>query len=391
MGNKLKTQVGIIGAGPAGLLLGQMLYNYGIDSIIIERESRDGILNRIRAGVQESRAAETFIEHGVGERLKTDQIIHKGIHFNFDGRSEYIDVEKLTGNIVTVYGQRWISKDMIEIREANKLPLFFEAEASKIEDVESDRPKIHFTHNGVEKIIECDFVTGCDSYFGVGRKTIPQKLQKNIEYLYPYGWLAILAEAPPAVHEVIYAHHKNGFALQSMRSPELSRLYIQCDPNEDVNKWTDEMLWDELDLRIGQEMNRGKIIGKNVTGMRNYIAETMSYGRLFLAGDAAHIVPPTGAKGMNLAVGDVRVLSHGLKQFYKENKSEVLDNYSKICLDRIWKVERFSWWLTTTFHRKPNDTEFDMQMQIATLNYLTSSKIGAHSFAENYVGLPYTY
>ena len=389
--NKITTQVGIIGAGPAGLLLGQMLYNFGIDNVIIERQSKEMVLNRIRAGVQEKRAMDTFIEHGVGEKLKQDCMIHKGIYFNFDSRSEYIDVEKLTGDVVSVYGQRWICKDMIEIREENGMKIFFEAEASEIIDLETKHPQILYSHEGENKILECNFVAGCDSYLGVGRKAIPQKLQKNTDYLYPYGWLAILAKAPPVCHEVIYAHHERGFALQSMRTPELSRLYIQCDPHENIDKWTDDMLWDEIDLRIGQKMNRGKIISKNVTGMRNYVAETMSYGRLFLAGDAAHIVPPTGAKGMNLAVSDVRILAHGLKEFFKKNKTYVLDNYSKICLDRIWKVQRFSWWMTTTFHKKPTDSNFDLQMQIATLNYLTSSKAGAHSFAENYVGLPYSY
>ena len=303
-----------------------------------------------------------------------------------------MNVEDLAGGqVVTVYGQRNITCDMIDIREAAGLPLLFGAKATKIEGLEGDQAKIHYEHEGQKKVLTCDYVAGCDGFHGISRATIPASLQKVVTHEFPYAWFGVLAEAAPACHEVIYAHHPDGFALQSMRGPKLSRLYIQCEPNLDVNQWTDEMFFDEFEKRIQYDVNRGPIIQKGVAPMRSFVSEPMRYERLFLAGDSAHIVPPTGAKGMNLAVADVRLLSMGFTQRYKENRSDLLDRYSDICLRRVWKVSRFSWWVTSTFHKAPNQSEFDMQMQLATLKYLTDSRIGGQSFAENYVGLPYDF
>jgi len=388
---KIETQVGIIGAGPAGLLLGQMLFNRGIASVIIEKESRHSIENRVRAGVLEARAVETFVAEGVGERLLKERMLHKGISIAFDGRIEQLDFESLMGEGVSLYGQRMISRDMIEILLSNGQEIHFESEAKELRKMEQEQAEIIFEKGGKDYMLKCDFIAGCDSYEGLGQASIPPDLKKAQKYLYPYGWLALLVEAVPTFDQVLYAHHPKGFALASMRSPELCRLYLQCDPTEDPLTRSDEEIWEELDERIGRQLNRGRILSRAVTPMRNEYDECMSYGRLFLAGDAAHIVPPTGAKGLNLAVGDVRVLVKGLEDYFKQGKREVLDNYATICLDRVLKVQSFSWWMTNSFHVGKNHSSFDLSMQMATLNHLCTSDIAAKAFAENYLGLPYAY
>ena len=390
--NKIKTQVGIIGAGPSGLLLAQMLHNRGIESVVLESRDREYIRARLRAGVLEQNTVDSFIREGVGEKMQQECLTHKGIYLHFNNENHYLNVEELTGGkVVTVYGQRNITCDMIDIREANKLPLFFEAKAHKITDLKEKKSQIHFTHQGEQKILECEFVAGCDGFHGISRKHIPKAIQENFTRTFPYAWFGIFAEAPPACHEVIYAHSPNGFALQSMRGPNRSRLYIQTPAKEDISAWSDATFFDEFEKRIGAgyKVNRGKIIDKGLAPMRSFVTEPMRYGNLFLAGDAAHIVPPTGAKGMNLAIADVNVLGTGLADFYQKENTHLLDRYSEICLRRIWKVERFSWWVTTSMHKHPRQTRFEEKMQIATLSYLVDSKVGGHSFAENYVGLPY--
>ncbi|MEL6251823.1 MAG: 4-hydroxybenzoate 3-monooxygenase [Bacteroidota bacterium] len=388
---KIETQVGIIGAGPAGLLLGQMLFNRGIGSVIIEKESRETIENRVRAGVLEARAVETFVTEGVGERLLKGRMLHKGISIAFDGRIERLDFESLMGEGVSLYGQRMISRDMIGVLLANGQEIHFKSEAKELRKLEDKQAEIIFEKDGQQYMLICDFIAGCDSYEGLGQASIPQAARNSQKYLYPYGWLALLVEAAPTFDQVLYAHHSRGFALASMRSPELSRLYLQCNPAEDPFKRSDEEIWEELDERIGKQLNRGKILSRAVTPMRNEYDECMSYGRLFLAGDAAHIVPPTGAKGLNLAVGDVRVLAKGLEDYFKLGKGEVLENYAAICLDRVLKVQSFSWWMTNSFHVGENHSSFDLSMQIATLNHLCTSDAAAKAFAENYQGLPYAY
>ncbi|MDW3652495.1 MAG: 4-hydroxybenzoate 3-monooxygenase [Bacteroidia bacterium] len=388
---KIETQLGIIGAGPAGLLLGQMLYKRGIDSVIIEKESRHTIENRVRAGVLEARAVKTFVDEGVGERLLKDRMLHKGISIAFNGSLKQLDFESLEGEGVSLYGQRYISRDMIEVRLKNGQETYFSAEAKELRGLEDGKAEIVFEKEGEEHLLICDFIAGCDSYEGIGQASIPQKLKNPQKYLYPYGWLALLVEAAPSFDQVLYAHHPRGFALASMRSPELCRYYLQCDPGEDPNHRSEEEIWEELELRIGRPLNRGKMLSRAVTPMRNEYDTCMSFGRLFLAGDAAHIVPPTGAKGLNLAIGDVRVLAKGLEDYYTRGDKELLDNYAEICLDRILKVQSFSWWMTNIFHIGKGHSSFDLSMQIASLNHVCSSKAAGRAFAENYLGLPYAY
>ncbi len=389
----MKTDVAIIGAGPAGLYLAQMLHNAGINSVLLEAKSEDYVIDRVRAGVMEQGAVDTLKEIGVGEGVEKDGLVHDGIIWRFDGQDHYIDVQKLTGGrSVIVYGQQSVVRDLINARRKYS-DIHFSTPVTKIEDTHG-KPKVHFELDGKPVVLECDFVAGCDGFHGISRQTIPEAEQKIFEHVYPYSWLGVLAEAKPSSHVVIYSHHENGFALSSMRSEEISRLYIQVNNDDSADNWSDDALWDELELRLGNgvkdfKINRGPILQKGITPMRSYVCETMRYGNIFLAGDAAHIVPPTGAKGLNLAVGDVRVLSAGLKEYYAEGKTEWLDKYAETCLDRIWKVERFSWWTTTMFHPAPDASDFDVKMQLASLNYLANSEIGAASFAENYVGLPY--
>jgi p-hydroxybenzoate 3-monooxygenase len=387
---KLRTQVGIVGAGPAGLLLGHLLHLEGIDSVIIENRSREHVIERVRAGVLEQGTVDLLIESGVGDRLRREGMRHGGIHLCFQRRRHRIDLEELTGGCsITVYGQNEVVKDLIAARCATERPLYFEVQGVRVADFDS-APRIAFRMDGEECEIVCDFIAGCDGYHGVCRPSIAPKL-RVYEKKYPFGWLGILAAAPPSSDELVYALDERGFALFSMRSPSITRLYLQCAPNEDLAAWPDERVWEELELRLGSDdgwrPNRGAILQKGITGMRSFVAEPMRCGRLFLAGDAAHIMPPTGAKGLNLAAADVFVFSRALAAYYREGRSDLLDTYSDRCLRRVWKAQRFSWWMTTMLHRAPG-SEFDYRRQLAELDYLTGSRAAMTSLAENYTGLP---
>jgi p-hydroxybenzoate 3-monooxygenase len=389
----MRTQVGIVGAGPAGLFLAHLLRLEGIDSIILEARSRTYVEERIRAGVLEQGTADLMVETGLGDRMRREGSVHHGIELRFKGQGHRIDFADLTGGMgVTVYGQHEVVKDLIAARLAAGGEIVFEAEGVAVEDFqEGGKPRIRFAKDGDAREIACDFIAGCDGFHGVCRPSIPEGVLTTYERTYPFAWLGILAEAPPSSHELIYANHPNGFALYSMRSPEVVRLYVQVAPNEDVRAWPDARVWDELHLRAaipGWKLTEGPVLQKGITGMRSFVAEPMQHGRLFLAGDAAHIVPPTGAKGMNLAVADVRVLARALADYYRTGRTERLARYSEVCLRRIWKAQRFSWFMTSMLHRFPEHDPFDERRQLAELDYVTSSRAAATSLAENYVGLP---
>jgi p-hydroxybenzoate 3-monooxygenase len=390
----MRTQVGIVGAGPAGLLLSHLLYLNGIESVVVELKSRAYIEQRVRAGVLEQGTADLLTEIGVGERMRAQGLVHGGIHLQFAGRRHRIDFRELTaGKSVTVYAQHEVLKDLIKARLATGGRLLFEVEDVSVHDFDGPKPRIRFRENGAEQEISCDFIAGCDGFHGICRPSIPEGVLEVYEKNYPFGWLGILAEAPPSSEELIYANHERGFALLSMRSPTISRLYLQCPPDEDIAAWSDEAIWRELHARLeavnGWKLTEGPVIQKGITGMRSFVVEPMQYGRLFLAGDSAHIVPPTGAKGLNLAVADVRVLARALSEFYSSGETQLLDQYSETCLRRVWKVQRFSWWMTSMLHRFDVDNPFDRRRQLAELDYVTSSRAGAQSLAENYVGLPF--
>ena len=390
----MRTQVGIVGAGPAGLLLSHLLYLNGIESVVVELKSRAYIEQRVRAGVLEQGTADLLTEIGVGERMRAQGLVHGGIHLQFAGRRHRIDFRELTaGKSVTVYAQHEVLKDLIKARLATGGRLLFEVEDVSVHDFDGPKPRIRFRENGAEQEISCDFIAGCDGFHGICRPSIPEGVLEVYEKNYPFGWLGILAEAPPSSEELIYANHERGFALLSMRSPTISRLYIQCPPDEDIAAWSDEAIWEELHARLeavdGWKLTEGPVIQKGITGMRSFVVEPMQYGRLFLAGDSAHIVPPTGAKGLNLAVADVRVLARALSEFYSSGETQLLDQYSETCLRRVWKVQRFSWWMTSMLHRFDTDNAFDRRRQLAELDYVTSSRAGSQSLAENYVGLPF--
>ncbi len=391
---KLRTQIGIIGAGPAGLLLAHLLRRRGIESIVIENRSREYVESRIRAGVLEQGTVDTLIEAGVGDRLQKQGLLHHGIELSFAGTRHRIDMHELTGGrAITVYGQTEVVKDLINARLDAGAPLFFDVDDTRIYDFGTTAPTIHLLHQGESYEIECDFIAGCDGFHGICRPSIPAGVLHVFERVYPFGWLGILANSKPPSHELIYCHHERGFALFSMRTPEITRLYIQCEPGEDIAHWSDDRIWQELSVRLHSggdiELAEGPILQKGITPMRSFVTEPMQYGRLFLAGDAAHIVPPTGAKGMNLAVADVRVLAAALGAFYESGAQELLDQYSATCLRRIWRAEHFSWWMTSLLHRFPDATPFQQKLQLAELAYVTSSRAAATSLAENYVGLPF--
>lgn len=388
----MKTQVGIVGAGPAGLVLGRLLEREGISCVVLEARSRQYIEERVRAGVLEQGTVDLFNELGVGERMMRQGMMHYGIELLFSGMGHRIDFRELTGGKgVMIYAQHEVIKDLVAARLASGGEIVFEAENVRVEGFETDRPVIRFQKDGADQELECDFIAGCDGFHGICRDAIPAGVLQTFERNYPFGWLGILAEAPPSSQELIYAHHERGFALLSMRSPKISRLYLQCEPEEDLSQWPDERIWDELRIRLGRKdgwkLTEGPIFQKGVTGMRSFVVEPMQCGRMFLAGDAAHIVPPTGAKGLNLAVADVRVLAAGLREFYSSGKKSLLDRYSEICLRRVWKVQRFSWWMTSLLHRFGGDSAFDRKRQLAELDYVTSSRAAAMGLAENYVGL----
>jgi len=386
----MRTQVGIIGAGPAGLMLARLLRLQGIDSIIIENRSRDYIENRIRAGLIEHWAADLLTEVNVGERMQSEGLLHWGINIGINGELHRIDFQKLVNKRVTIYGQQEVVKDLVERRLADGGDLLFEVDGVTVHDMKSEQPKIRFTHQSRAQIIDCDFIAGCDGFHGICRPSFPEGVLSVFERDYPFGWLGILSESPPPDHELIYSYTDRGFALYTMRSPALARLYLQCDHDEEIENWSDARIWDELHKRLGgaRTLKEGHMLQKGITPMRSFVVEPMQYGRLFLAGDSAHIVPPTGAKGMNLAFADVMVLSRALAAFYKTRRNDLLEGYSKTCLRRIWNAQRFSWWMTQIMHRFPNESAFDRRRQLSDLDYLTSSQAAATSLAEQYVGLP---
>ncbi len=380
----MRTQVAIVGAGPAGLTLGRLLENAGIESVILESRSRAYCEARIRAGVLEQGTVDLLREAGVAERLDREGIVHHGISLQFDGERHRIPLSDLTGGrSIVIYGQTEVVKDLIAAREASGLPMLFDTPA---ESIDLERGIVR--HAGNE--IECDVIAGCDGFHGVCRESVPAGALREFTREYPYGWLGILADVEPSIDELVYAHTEQGFALLSLRSPTRSRYYLQVDHDEDVDRWPDDRVWEELQRRTavaGWTLQEGPVLEKGVTGMRSYVCEPLRHRRLFLAGDAAHIVPPTGAKGLNLAIHDVRLLAEALIRFYERGDEVLLDAYSDACLRRVWRCEHFSWWMTTTLHLQPGGDSFDLQLQRSQLHYLTTSHAQATALAENYVGL----
>jgi p-hydroxybenzoate 3-monooxygenase len=385
-----RTQVGIVGAGPAGLTLAHLLHLEGIDSVILESRSRDYVEARVRAGVLEHDVAELFDVAGVGERMRREGLIHTGVELQSGHERHRIAFDELTGKSIVVYGQTEVVKDLIAARLESGRPLHFEVDDVSLHGLDTERPRIGYVHEGRQAELECDVVAGCDGFHGVTRPSIPAGVLRTFTRDYPYGWLGILAAVAPSHDELIYAHSERGFALLSMRSPELSRLYLQCAPDEDLDEWPDERIWEELQARLGVDgwtLAEGPVLEKGVTPMRSFVVEPMQWGRLFLTGDAAHIVPPTGAKGLNLAVRDARVLADALVQWYRAEDPAGLDGYSDACLRRVWRAEHFSWWMTTTLHRDPAGDDFALRLQQSQLRYLATSPAAATALAENYVGV----
>ncbi|HEV7132615.1 MAG TPA: 4-hydroxybenzoate 3-monooxygenase [Gaiellaceae bacterium] len=388
--SRTRTQVAIVGAGPAGLTLAQLLHVAGIEAVVLEDRSRDYVEARVRAGVLEQGTVDLLERAGVADRLQREGIVHHGIHLQFDSERHYIPMSELTGGrTIVVYGQTEVVKDLIAARLAAGLPLHFETSHVEVHDLESEAPHVTYEHEGEEHRIDCDVIAGCDGFHGVCRPAIEAVL-RTFEREYPFGWLGILADVPPSSDELVYTHHPRGFALLSLRSPTRSRLYIQCRPDEDLDEWPDDRIWEELQARTaldGWTLAEGPVLEKSVTGMRSFVAEPMQHGRLYLAGDAAHIVPPTGAKGLNLAEHDVRVLADALIEWYDRGSTAGLDGYSAACLRRVWRAEHFSFWMTTMLHNAPDADAFDLKLQLAQLRYVTTSTAAATSLAENYVGL----
>jgi p-hydroxybenzoate 3-monooxygenase len=385
-----RTQVGIVGAGPAGLTLAHLLHREGIDSVVIEDRSREYVEARIRAGVLEQRTADLLEEAGVGARMRREGIVHAGIELQFDGERHRIAFDDLTGRSIVIYGQTEVVKDLIEARLESGRPLLFEVADVSVSDLETDRPRLSFAYGGERQELECDVIAGCDGFHGVCRPSIPGGVLTEFSREYPFGWLGILASVAPSIEELVYSAHERGFALLSLRTPELSRYYLQCAPDEDLSLWPDERIWAELQLRVGLEgwtLEEGPILEKGVTGMRSYVVEPMQYGRLFLAGDAAHIVPPTGAKGLNLAIGDVRLLAETIVDWYRSGDDTVLERYSAECLRRVWRAEHFSWWMTTMLHLPPGEDPFGYRLRLSQMRYVVTSTAARTSLAENYVGL----
>jgi p-hydroxybenzoate 3-monooxygenase len=386
----MRTQVGIVGAGPAGLMLALLLRRRGIDSVIVENRSRDYIEHRVRAGLLEQWVPDLLVDTGVGERLQREAMFHDGIHLAFAGASHHLDFRALIGKGVTIYGQQEVVKDLVAKLVGDGVPILFEVEDVAVHDIDGERPRISFRKDGEADEIACDFIAGCDGFHGICRPSIPAGVLTTYERDYPFGWLGILTESPPPADELIYAYHECGFALYSMRSPMVSRLYVQVGHDEDVERWPDARVWEELHRRLGgvRQLAEGRVLQKSITPMRSVVTEPMQHGRLFLAGDAAHIVPPTGAKGMNLAVADVVVLARAMAAHYDAGRRDLLAAYSQTCLERIWKGQRFSWWMTQMLHRFPDGTAFDRRRQLAELAYVTGSTAAATTLAENYAGLP---
>ena len=389
----MKTQVAIIGAGPSGLLLGQLLHLQGIDTVILEARTPDYVLGRIRAGVLEQGFVDLLREAKAGERMDREGHVHEGFIMSFAGKRERIDMKALTGGkTVMVYGQTEVTRDLMAARAASGAVSIYEAENVELHDFYSDKPRVTFVKDGETIELACDYIAGCDGFHGVSRKSVPKDAIKTFERVYPFGWLGVLSETPPVADELIYANHERGFALCSMRSATLSRYYVQCALDENIDDWSDERFWNELKARLPEDVASklvtGPSIEKSIAPLRSFVAEPMTFGRLFLVGDAAHIVPPTGAKGLNLASSDVYTLYHAMRKTYHEGRSDLLEKYSDICLRRIWKAERFSWWMTSILH-KFDDDPFNQRIQQAELDYYTSTEAGRTTIAENYVGLPY--
>ena len=390
----MKTQVAIVGAGPAGLLLAHLLRLESIESVIVETRTRQEIEATIRAGVLEQGTVNILNETGVGERMMREGAVHHGIYLRFAGRTRRIDLAGLSGGrSIMVYAQHEVIKDLVKARLEAGAPIEFGVKDVTLQDLDTEAPKVRFRDaRGERRDLACDFVAGCDGFHGVSRPTIPSRRRNEFTRNYPFGWLGVLVEAPPSTDELIYAHHERGFALVSTRSPEIQRLYVQCDPEDRIENWPDERVWEELRARLATvddwKLKEGRIFQKGVVAMRSFVLEPMQYGRLYLAGDAAHIVPPTGAKGLNLAVADVRVLSRAFKAHYQDQRSDLLAQYSATALRRVWRAEHFSWWMTSMLHRFHDDSPFQHRLQLAELDYVTSSKAKATTLAENYVGLP---
>jgi p-hydroxybenzoate 3-monooxygenase len=392
----MRTSVAIIGAGPAGLLLSHLLHQAGIESVVLESRTREYCEHRQRAGLLEQRTVDTLRDSGAGERMDREGLVHAGIELRFGGQGHRIDFQKLVGRSVMIYAQTEIVKDLIRLRQASGEPLLFEAEALAVEGADTDQPSVRYRHQGEERTVTADVVVGADGFHGVARASIPEasiskRVVRTYERDYPFAWLGTLANLPPASDELIYAHHERGFALHSMRSTQVSRLYLQVDPDERVEDWPDERIWEELSARFampGFELGRGEITQKDITPMRSFVAEPMRYGRLFLAGDAAHIVPPTGAKGLNLAVADVTLLAEALVSWFRTKDETLLDSYSDRALRRVWRCQHFSYFMTTLLHRDRSMTDYEYRLQLAHLDYVARSTAAATSLAENYSGMP---
>jgi p-hydroxybenzoate 3-monooxygenase len=388
----MRTQVGIVGGGPAGLLLARLLRLAGIDCIVLEKRTPDYLRARIRAGLLEQGTVDMLVEAGVGDRLMRERLIHEGVELAFDGKRHRIDLEGLSGKVVTIYGQAEVQADLMDAHAAMGTEIVYEAEDVTLHGLASDKPRLRYHKGDAVHEIDCDFLAGCDGFHGVSRQAIPQDVIRIYERVYPFGWLGMLCDTPPVNHELIYTNHERGFALCTMRSMTRSRYYLQVAADEDVDDWSDDRFWGELKRRIPADaasvLKTGPSLEKSVAPLRSFVAEPLRYGRLFLAGDSAHIVPPTGAKGLNLAVTDVRFLTEALTAFYQSGKTDLLDGYSDRCLARVWKAQRFSWWMTNLTHRFPEALPFERRAQRAELAYLVSSKAAQTALAENYVGLP---
>ncbi len=393
----MRTQIGIVGAGPAGLMLSHLLHRAGVESVVVENRSRQYVQERVRAGVLEQGTVDLMNETGVGERLGREGLVHRGLELRFGRhghrRGYRIDLFALTGGkAITIYGQNKVVEDLTDARLAAGGRIFFAAEDVSVHGLDSSAPSIRFRSDGEANELQCDFIAGCDGFHGVCRPSVPAGVLTEFERIYPFAWLGMLAEVEPSSEELIYSRHERGFALHSMRSPELTRLYLQVARDEEIGNWPDERIWDELERRFetrdGFALKRGPIVQKGITPMHSFVIEPMQYGRLMLAGDAAHIVPPTGAKGLNLAIADVRVLAQAFSDFYTSGSRAGLESYSETCLSRVWKVQRFSWWMTSMLHRFEDENAFDQRRQLAELEYVVSSRAASQSLAENYVGLP---
>lgn len=387
-----RTQVGIVGAGPAGLVLSHVLAREGIECVVLEDRSREYVEKRVRAGVLEQGTVDLLTELGLADRLHREGLVHRGIELRYDGHGHRIPFEELAeGRAITIYGQQEVVKDLIAARLDADGPLLFEVDDVTLHGIDSDQPSIRFTHEGVEKELRCEAIAGCDGFHGVCRPSVPDGVLSFSQLDYPFAWLGILAQVAPSTDELIYAPHERGFALHSLRSPELSRLYVQCDPEDSVEEWPDERIWEELHLRLARDdgwtLREGPVIEKGIAPLRSFVAQPMQYGRLYLAGDAVHIVPATGAKGLNLAVADVQVLGEALARYLKGGDDSLLDRYSEACLRRVWRVQHFSWWMTWMLHRFPDDDGFTRGLRRAQLEYVCSSRAAAATLAENYVGL----